>query len=335
MPSRAIGSPAQKIVTSLGDVDLSAREITNSARSTLLTCRRKFALSYGHRLRRRGVVDYFWIGGQFHKELEIMYENRAFDRKRMAARVREAAGEAMALAADDGQRAKIQVAHATLMGMVPVYADLYLEQDLRRFKIAATEQALEREIPGTKWTYRGKTDMVVDLARLKDPWGERGTRGMVENKTTGQMDANYFARLPLDHQILGYVWLLEPHWGRMGFIVYNVAQKSRLRQKNGESFNQFCARIEEDYRLDPTKYFYREKVEFSWKTVKAFVGELVDFVGEVEFHQKRGIWGMATNQCTIRGACEFLRLCIEGPSRDVLMEYSRREHAHEELDGDE
>jgi hypothetical protein len=339
-PSRAAG---RKIVSSFGEISLKSREVTNSARGTFQDCRRKFELHYGHRLSQRGIVDYFWIGDVVHKELERMYERGKFSKAGLRKRIDKRTKEALKLCVDDTQRDKLWVASANAQGMVPIYADMYLERDLKLFDAVQCEGKFRKRIPGTEWWYRGRRDMVARTRRAIPQLDlPKGALGLWENKTTAQADTGYFAKLPLDFQVLGYVWSMwgEDHDGQDGeecsFIYYNVLQKTRLRQKQSETFGQYLDRIEADYRDNPTKYFYREKVEFSRDTVKAFVEELRKFVlNDLEPAIASGYFSMNTRQCTIRGACEFLPLCIDGPSSETMLLYSQRGAEHPELEEDD
>lgn len=328
---------AQRIVSALGNVDLEAKTITNSSRGTFNNCRRKFLYSYAHRLASRGIVDYFWIGGIVHGEYERMYAAGNFNKKAAHKRVSKATKEALEVCVNDSQRDKIWAASAVAQGILPVYADLYLEQDLDRFEIIECEGKFAVPIPGTDWTYRGMRDMVVRARKnVPEIKVKKGQVGLWENKTTAAMDANYFARLPLDFQILGYAWSMhaDKDWehGPADFIEYNVAQKSRLRQKKTETFGQYLDRVEGDYSADSSKYFYREKVEFNPESVlPRWLKELKSFVRELEWQIEEDTWGMNDQSCTSRGVCEFLPLCLDGPKKDVLTQYRRKAATHEEL----
>ncbi len=321
----------------MGDVDLDAKTITNSSRGTFNNCRRKFLYSYGHRLATRGVVDYFWIGGIVHSEYERMYEAGQFNKKAARKRVSKETKAALEVCINDSQRDKIWAASAVAQGILPVYADQYLDKDLDRFEILECEGKFSVPIPDTDWTYRGMRDMVVRVRRsVREAKIKKGQIGLWENKTTAAMDSNYFARLPLDFQILGYAWSMQEdetwEYGPADFIEYNVVQKSRLRQKKDETFGQYLDRVENDYSTDPTKYFYRERVPFDAESVlPRWLVELQSFVRELEWQIKEGTWGMNDQSCTSRGICEFLPICLDGPNKATLTQYRRKAATHEEL----
>jgi hypothetical protein len=331
---RRFATSESRVVTEIGEVDFSERVVTNSARGTFQDCRQKFLLEYGHRLAPRGVVDYFWVGGVVHDQYQKMYEAGSFDRAAAKKELDGLTREAVAKCTSPDQEAKVWKASATAQGILPVYADNYLAGDLRRFEILECEGKFEYPIPRTSWRYAGMRDMIV---RVKEDGGgyKRGEVGLVEHKTTGELDVNYVAKLPLDYQILGYCWSWKQQSGRLpDFVLYNVALKTRLRQKKVETFGQYLDRVEADYREDPSKYFYRERLEFDKAAVWSFERELRKFVEhDLEASIRSGYFSKNTRQCTIRGLCTFMALC-EGsvPSEEAVLMYRRKKSAHEELE---
>jgi len=318
---------SKKIVTALGEVDFEHKTITNSMRGTLENCLAKGFWEYGHRLAQRGIVDYFWVGGIAHAEWERMYERAKFLKKPFLKRLDAETREALKHCINEDQTDKVWKGSAMLGGMIPAYAEYYLARDLDEYEVVATECKFPPiPIPGTDWSYMGMRDMLVRER-------SSGQLGLWENKTTGQIDAGYVARLPLDFQILGYVWATEQHDGEeVDFIEYNVAQKSRLRGRQGETFGALLDRIEADYRTDPTKYFYRERVPFDRSSIDRFTHQLGLFVSKLEWVLKNGIWTQNTNQCTIRGICPYMPLCLGGPTKANLSMYRQKAVAHEELE---
>lgn len=316
----------QKIVTALGEINLGEKIITNSARGTFLDCRKKFLWEYAYRLATRGITDYFWVGSVCHEEWDLMYQRGKFAVKPFRKRLNAAIEKALALCVNEDQSDKVWKGGACIGGLIPSYAEHYLERDLDQFEIVATETRFEPiEIPNTSgWRYGGIRDMLVR---------EGGELGLWENKTAGGIDAGYIARLPLDFQILGYVWATQTEMEEeLDFIMYNIAQKTKLRGRQGEAFPSLLERIAEDYAVDPTKYFYRERVPFDQRSVKNFVKELSAFCGELDRAIKDGYWSMNTRRCADRGICPMMPLCIEGPKPDLLLQYRRKASQHEELE---
>ncbi len=304
------------------------KTLTNSARSTFLNCRKKYEYTYVYGLASRKPSIPFLVGGLFHNELDEMYTNGVFDedaaRKRIDDACEKASGQE-GLTPDDSD--KIWMQKAIVLGMVRGYAKFYLKDDLKKWKIIRCEGSFTVELPGG-WTYRGKTDMVVEDRKTKK-------RFLVEHKTAGRLDAGYVAKLPLDNQIIGYAWADREQGNNYDGVVYNVAKKPTIRLKGNETQSQFLKRVEDEYVLYPAKYFYREPLEFSDANLDRFGEELKKFVKNIDRAHDEKDFYQNTTQCTSMGVCPFMRLCIEGVNKETLMMYRVKAQAHEELPAEE
>lgn len=327
---------SEKIATKFTAVDFQNRIITNSMRGTYTTCRRKFWLEYGQRLRQRGTKHYFFVGQAVHKELELMYIHGRFKEVEMQRRINAMCKETLAAAAmTPDKQEKIVHGAAIAMGISSAYARTYLKQDLERIEFVELEKSFGPiPIPGTDWSYAGVRDGAVRWQARDDRYDAKpGDRALMENKTTAQMDANYFARLAVDNQILGYLWSIREEGGPMPTsVLYNVMAKSQLRNKQNESRAQFLDRVVDDYNQRRTRYFYREKVLFSPAMLDVFQQGLVETVREIEWCAKKKNWTMNDKACTAFGMCEFFPLCSSGfkdPTAFLL--YERRKKMHSEV----
>jgi len=319
-----------RVVQKLGEPDFERRTISNSGRSTFMDCRQKYRLSYGHGLGKRGVVDYFWIGRVVHAEWERMYTRGAFSATACRKRIDKQTREAVTQCTNEYQEEKIWRASAIAQGLLPTYVDQFLERDLDQFEILECEGDFKITIPGTDWSYIGTRDMVVRVKRSGNGY-TKGEIGIVENKTTGALDTSYVAKLPLDYQILSYVWSYFEEYGvKPSFVLYNAALKSRLRLKKNESFGEFLNRVESDYRLDPAKYFYRERLKFAATAMQGFVDELSQFIIlDLEPTIATNYFSKNTNQCTLRGLCQFMPICDGSSDLDeALLGFSKRDSTH-------
>lgn len=302
-------------------------ELSNSARTTFLNCRKKWEWQYGRRLSPRKPSVPFLVGGLVHDGLERMYTTGEFDEAGARGIVDAACDKASretSLSSEESDRVWEQ--QAMVMGILKGYAAMYLEKDLRVWDIVSAESQFSYSLPGkiTKWAV-GKRDMVVKVRKT-------GKVGLVEHKTAGRLDANYIAKLPLDAQIMGYANSILKETGRLpDFVVYNVMKKSQLRRKQAESFEQFQRRIEEEYTANPTVYFYRETLSFTPASIAAYEREQVRFANELDRAIEERYFSMNTSQCTAMGVCPYMRLCIEGANKDTLAHYRVRSRTHEEL----
>lgn len=324
----------ERIVTKMGGVDFNSRTISNSGRGTFQNCKQKFLLDYGYRLKKRGLKDYFWAGSTAHDEWERMYLTGKFNKKSFIKRINKKTKEAIKLCVNPDQEDRLWKASAVLMGLIPAYARNYLEQDLIHHELIVAEAGFEIEIPGTDWTYVGFSDL---LTRVKKKYREmhKGDLVLWENKTAGMIDTNYIVRLPLDFQIIGYCWgvrdalkLSTPKW-----VMYNVTLKTRLRQKQSETKGQYLDRIEEDYISDPTKYFYREILQFDDDAIDRFVDELSRWViQDLEGAIQTNYFSKNTSQCTMYGLCDYISICSGAvPLKEALLQFERKELSPREL----
>lgn len=260
-----------------------------------------------------------------HNGLERMYKTGTCD----IPEERKIAGDACDKACLDSsltpeQSDKVWEQQALVMGILAGYAKLYLKKDLAAWKVLEAEGSFAYPL-SNGWQAMGKRDMMVK--RKAD-----GKVGLVEHKTAGRVDASYVSKLPLDNQIIGYANSIKKETGRLpDFVVYNIMKKSQLRKKQTETFDQFAQRIEADYVLNPSSYFYRETLTVSAKDAARFESELFQFAEEMERAIRENYFYKNTQQCTAMGICPFMSLCINGPTRENLSMFRERADLHEEL----
>jgi hypothetical protein len=301
------------------------KTLTNSARSTFLSCPQKYQYSYVYGLAPRKPSIPFLVGGLFHNELDLMYSSGSLDVDAMKDRVAEACEAACkfpGMRAEDSDQIWMQ--QAVVCGMVKGYHQLYLKKDLAAYEIVETEGSFEADLPDG-WSYHGKKDMVVRRRKDKRLF-------LMEHKTAGRIDAGYVAKLPMDNQILGYGWAQRVETGRkFDGVVYNVTKKPQIRQRQTESLQQFMKRVEDDYYLNPGTYFYRETLMFGDADLDRFGKELARFVKNIDRAQRENDFFQNAGHCVAMGTCPFMRLCLEGVSKDTLLHYRVKSRAHEEL----
>lgn len=301
----------------------SVKDLTNSARGVFLNCRKKYQFEYRHLLAPREPNIPFLVGGLFHDGLEAMYKTGRFDAEDAAEIIAKACEKASDECTNGRQSDEVWLQQAVVMGMLRGYAKLYLKSDLKKYKVVEAEKSFSIPLPNG-WNYRGKRDLL-----MKD---KANKLVLFEHKSTSWLNASYIAKLPLDSQILGYAWSVGKDKKRLpNRVVYNITKKPSIIQKGTESFNDYKSRVETEYIHFPEKYFYRETVFFSKADIERFRSELVKFAVEMEKAVKSGYYYQNTTHCTQYGKCPFMRLCIDGTTRDNLMSYRIKTSAHEEL----
>src|SRR3990167_1085963 len=321
-PKPTMKKKGQLVVQTLPAIEWDGN-LTNSARSTFLNCRQKFEWAYLRRLSPRKPSIPFLVGGLVHNGLERFYTTGVDLQKER--HIAELACDAAAMNALDAKGSDdIMQQLAMVMGILSGYAKLYVKKDLVAWKVLEAEASFVYDLPNG-WRKRGKRDMMVK--RKAD-----GKIGLVEHNTAGRVDAKYVTKLPLDNQIIGYANAIKKETGKLpDFVVYNIMKKTQLRKSQKETFDQYAKRIEADYVLNPSGYFYRETLVITATSARRFEEEIGRFVGEMERAIKENYFYKNTMQCTAMGVCEFMSLCIEGPNRANLSRFRERANLHEEL----
>lgn len=305
------------------------KDLTNSARSTFMNCRKKYQFSYVYGLATRRPSIPFLVGGLFHNGLDRCYSNGfkmdLDQEKAIAEKECEKAAQAPGLTPEETD--KIWIQSATVFGLLSGYKKQWIEQDKSRWDVIEAEGAFDVELPNN-WRYRGKTDLVVRDKKTK-------AVKLVEHKTTSRLDAGYVAKLPLDNQILGYLWAKNQEKLGIKEVVYNVSRKPSIRLKQSETLDAFAKRLVEEYLLNTSTYYYRETLTFDPTDVQKFSDELFKFVAEIDRCEKDKFYYQNTGQCTAMGICPFMPLCTNGINEETLSMFRVKERAHEELPDEE
>lgn len=305
------------------------KELTNSARATFLNCRKKYQYSYVYGLASRRPSIPFLVGGLFHDALDRCYtEGFKMDldkEKKIAEKACEVAAQVPGLTPEESD--KIWIQSAIVFGMLSGYSRQWLTQDKANWDIIEMESSFDVELPGG-WRYRGKTDGIIKAKKTK-------RIKLIEHKTTSRLDAGYVAKLPLDNQILGYIWAKNQEKLGITEVVYNVARKPSIRLKQSETLEAFAKRLVDEYLLNTATYFYRETLTFNPDDIDRFRRELFQMVKEIDRAEDEKFYYQNTGQCTQYGPCPFMALCTNGVNEETLPMYRIKEKAHEELPAEE
>lgn len=319
-----------RIVTSLKRAPKRAplRTCTNSLRGRFMCCRRRFQYEYVHGIAPLREPLPWIVGGALHDLLDRFYSSSGqfCGRDEASEVIDEKIDKAMASSVDDQDRMQeLERQRAVVLGMFLGYVARWGKQDMETYDRTISEQVYASPpMPETGWQYTGKLDVLA----LK---GEEVH--LLEHKTVSALTPGYIARLPLDTQILGYVWLanLSLRYLRVKKIVYNCIRKSALRFRKADTQSSFTERIVDDYLESPESYFYRETLVVNDADVQRFVGELSWVVGEIQRCVDEGAFYQNTLFCDFMGTCPYLPLCINGEGREHLRRYRWKETTHEEL----
>ena len=297
--------------------------LTNSARSQFVKCRQKFLFEYIYLLKSKKLVVPFFTGGVYHAEMDSFYTDKNWTLEKSINTINEKIAAAIENAFDNKEAEKILLQRAILIGMVTGYTKFF-KRDLRHWTNIKTEFNICVPIPGSDWQYSGK----LDMAFTKD-----GKVHLAEHKTSAVIDSSYVNRLPLDPQIKSYFWLwLQKYDEFFKSVYYTAAKKTQLRQRKGDTFKDYIERVQADYSQFQEKYFYREVLRVSKKDVKTFGINIRKMCQEIEHCIKMEFFYQNADECTKRGTCIFMPLCLGGVNNRTLSNYFIKGKLHEELE---
>ena len=303
-------------------------EVTNSARSTFTNCRKKFYWQYICRLTPNMTAKALMIGSLFHAALETIYKELQYNKEEMDMTIDKGVEEKVNECSSPEESDILWNQAALIKGLVEGYAKHYLAQDKKTWKIIAPETTFAFPLKNG-WLNRGMRDLLIT---------RNGKLGLVEHKTTTILDANYLAKLPMDSQILSYAISCkrEKSIGKYpDFIVYNVARKAQIRQKQSENSQQFHTRMRDEYLMNPTAYFYREVLSFNKSDLEAYENDLEKFAAEMQRSIKEKYYYCNYGACTQWGTCPYMQLCQAKKAstfNEAMMSYRVKDVAHEELE---
>lgn len=254
---------------------------------------------------------------------------------------------------DEKQRADWHLATA----IMKAYSARYAEED---FEVVALEKTFEGPIinPATgvasrSFTLAGKIDGIVKIG---------GLYFLLEHKTASLIDSGYLERLWGDFQIQLYCWYIEQTFGwRVSGIIYNIIAKAKLRQRQGETEEEYEARraeliaqsktgktsakrkmaeTDEEFQTRLAEWyaqpdaFHREPLFISRDQFDMLRAELWELTRSFLDARRRGIFYQNTSQCFTYGRpCSYFQLCRSGGNPNVIDNFYQHATPHTELGG--
>lgn len=324
-------------------------KLTFSAINCWRNCPRKYKHRYIDGLRPKEKADTLAFGSLIHEALEFWYRN-AVDDNRLFKVFDLIDSRVPERECDPVQKNLWCHAKAMFAG----YATVYPADD---FQIVEIEKEFTGEIrnPATgaasqTFTIAGKVDGIV---RCHDGLY------LLEHKTASTVDASYLDKLWCDTQIALYTnYLREQGYPIIG-VIYNVLLKSRLKQKSGETDEEFAARravlasknksgkttakqqeteTDEDFQArlydwySKPEAFHREKIYLTEDRLAMVLEEVWEVTQQYLGAKRRDSFLMNTSYCfNWSRPCEYLpycQSCFNPIVRDNLFEVTE---PHEEL----
>lgn len=284
----------------LHDADTGRDHLSHSSLTVLQACPRKFYLSRVLRLEPIEQSDALSLGSAFQAGVEHR------DPQVAASRVLDAARFGLG----DMDRAMIHAA------IVESACGLYLRlwrDDLEQREFPYRVR-LRNPLEG------GRYSRTFDLAGVADGVRDHGTHlELVENKLVGQISEQKIAALRLDQQITLACYALWRATGKpVREVRYRFVRKPSIKQRQGESVREFCARIREDYATRPDFYAVEQVLFRDADDLMETEAELWEWADALRRYRRTGAWPKVTQSCSDYGRCEFVPLCSRQPDAETL-----------------
>jgi hypothetical protein len=284
------------------------RHLSNNSIGILLSCPQKYGFSYDARIEPISKSEPLKMGSAFQKGIEAGDPRVAIDA------FVKADGAILSQADEDRRRI-----NATICGAAAL---AYLEQfgspdsEIREFGFRVRLR--------NPWT--GAYSRTFDLLGFLDALDrdEHGHLVNVENKFVGQIGDVQVRKLPLDRQIaLGCYGAWRALGEEVTQVRYRFVRKPSIRQKQGESVEEFCERVRADYAARPDFYVKPEDFTRSAADLVRTEAELWEWADKVRRAEKRRLWDRNTAACHEYGGCDFLPICVGDP--DAMSLYQRKD----------
>lgn len=279
--------------------------LTASRMTALLACPRKHYLRHEIGLVTETPSMALRFGSAFHKAMEERWNGASYE-------------DALAKAIESADKfTEIEV--ATLSGLLAGYYARYSGE----IEIVAHVQ------PEIQFRFQLDRSRSFEAAGKIDGLGQLvdGRICLIEHKTSGEdisPDSDYWMRLRFNPQIYQYVDAARQLGYDVQTIIYDVTRKPSIRQKQGETAEQYASRLAADTQERPDFYFARREVSVMEDDLTQFTEQRLN-LGKMILHfrasakrQKNAEWAWPRNcnGITCR-MCEYSGFCLANVSVDV------------------
>jgi hypothetical protein len=325
--------------------------LTFSAAKKFQSCHKAYYNRYKKNLVPLEKDEILFLGSAIHNALELWY-NRKPDDQSIYYQIHNLINEAYPLRdSDERQKRDWHLAKAMMGGYLNHYPaeDFDVIDTELEFRIPITNPATKRA--SRSFEFMGKVDALVKLDDLYF---------IMEHKTASLITGDYIEILPMDFQINLYAMALSKYKNiPIAGVIYNVIQKSKIKQKQGETLEQFEIRKNElirksktgktsakrqmpesdedfQYRLksvyqDP-KMFHREILYISNEDIRRTQHQLWEITQEILNTHRRGVWSQNTDTCfRYHRPCMYFPLCRAHDTPNVKDNLFKESPPHSEL----
>ena len=290
--------------------------ITQSELTTFSRCEHRHDLRYNKRLTPFEEHPALSMGSAFHAGIESGSVDAALEVLRGGEPVWDRFEE-------DAGRVREATVTAMVEGALAHWTDWPKEQEVQ-FEVALrhpdTGNASKRH------RLSGVFDGVWDGDHPEHP----GEVVLGEWKTASMVNRDYMERLEIDFQVSTYNWAGSIKYSApIRKTDYRIVKKPTIRQRKGETVEEFAERVRADYIDRPEHYFFQtivrrtdEQLERWQRQAWAIHSRMLQIKNE----QLPAIQN--TNSCLGRGRCPYFDLCVGAVGEDAFRKLDTK---HREL----
>jgi hypothetical protein len=155
--------------------------------------------------------------------------------------------------------------------------------------------------------------------------GDSAPLELVENKLVGRIDQITVQRLPLDRQLqLGRYGVWRATGRPVNRVHYRWVKKPSIKQRQGETVDEFTDRLAADYEAREDFYSYEPPPSYiTAADLLRIEAELWTWAEQLRALRRQRIYDRNTASCSDFGGCKYVAICSGDPDAEHL--YYRRE----------
>lgn len=283
--------------------DTGREYLSHSRIGILLACQRKYQLHYEARLERVDRGEAREMGAAFQKGIEANDPITGFD---------EIMAGAAELTGGSDDYDKLRVKAHTVLAAATLYLQLWPAPDNETREL---EYLVRLRNP---WT--GRYSNTFDLKGYADGVEDHGAHlELTENKLVGQISAVGVRKLVLDRQVtLGAYGLWRATGKAVREVRYRYLRKPSIKQKQGETVDEYIERMSADYATRPEFYAQEEVLFRTDEDMLRVEAELWTWAEQIRQMRRQKIATRNTGACGDYGGCDFLPICCNEPDHKGL-----------------
>ena len=287
----------------LAGEDTGREYLSHSRIGILLACQRKYELTYDKRLERIDRGDALEMGAAFQKGIEANDPLVAFDEIMVTAKE---------LTGGSADYDALRIKAATVRSAAVLYLHLWPAPEEERREV---EYLVRLRNP---WT--GRYSNTFDLKGYADGVTDLGAHlELTENKLVGQISSVGVRRLVLDRQVTLAAYGLWRATGKpVREVRYRYIRKPSIKQKQGESVDEFIERLTFDYGERPEFYAQEETLFRTTEDMLRVEAEMWMWAEQIRQMRRQKIATRNTGACGDYGGCHFLPICTNEPDHQGL-----------------